>query len=222
MSEAAAFNTRQIGYLPGVLGFDWVELCNGYAFGRFEIAQQHLAPNGYLHAGSVVALADTACGYGCFMSLPEGASNFTTAELVRDGEPTVLFAGHRLTVPERLIGMRPGLDAYFGRQLILGVRPSDFEDARLAEATWPRIQVTANVTEELGSEVLVLFAIDAPPVRHASLSAVMAGAEEEEAVMPITGDKAMWTARVASRSGIRPGQQPELAVEGRQVPPDRR
>ena len=47
MSEAAAaaaFNTRQIGYLPGVLGFDWVELCNGYAFGRFEIAQQHLAP----------------------------------------------------------------------------------------------------------------------------------------------------------------------------------
>ena len=72
MSEAAAaaaFNTRQIGYLPGVLGFDWVELRNGYALGRFEIAQQHLAPNGYLHAGSVVALADTACGYGCFMSL---------------------------------------------------------------------------------------------------------------------------------------------------------
>ena len=84
MSEAAAaaaFNTRQIGYLPGVLGFEWVELRNGYALGRFEIAQQHLAPNGYLHAGSVVALADTACGYGCFMSLPEGASNFTTAEL---------------------------------------------------------------------------------------------------------------------------------------------
>ena len=141
------------------------------------------------------------------------AMNFTTAELVRDGEPTVLFAGHRLTVPEQLIRMRPGLEAYFGRQLILGVRPSDFEDARLAEAAWPRIQVTANVTEELGSEVLVLFTIDAPPVQHASLSALMAGAEEEEGVMPITGDKAMWTARVASRSGIRPGQQPELAVD---------
>jgi uncharacterized protein (TIGR00369 family) len=84
MSEAAAaaaFNTRQIGYLPGVLGFDWVELRNGYAFGRFEIAQQHLAPNGYLHAGSVVALADTACGYGCIAHLPDGAENFTTVEL---------------------------------------------------------------------------------------------------------------------------------------------
>jgi multiple sugar transport system ATP-binding protein len=141
------------------------------------------------------------------------AMNFSTAELVRDGEPTVVFAGHRLTVPGELIRMRPGLDSYFGRQLILGVRPSDFEDARLAEAAWPRIQVTANVTEELGSEVLVLFTIDAPPVQHASLSAVMAGAEEEEGVMPITGHKAMWTARVASRSGIRPGQQPELAVD---------
>ncbi len=140
------------------------------------------------------------------------AMNFTTAELVRNGEPTVVFAGHRLTVPEQLIRMRPGLDAYFGRQLILGVRPSDFEDARLAEAAWPRLQVTANVTEELGSEVLVLFTIDAPPVQHASLSAVMTGAEEE-GIMPITGDRAMWTARVASRSGIRPGQQPELAVD---------
>ena len=74
------------------------------------------------------------------------------------------------------------------------------------------MQVTANVTEELGSEGLVLFTIDAPPVQHASLSAVMAGVEEEEGVMPITGHKAMWTARVASLSGIRPGQQPELAV----------
>jgi 1,4-dihydroxy-2-naphthoyl-CoA hydrolase len=102
MSEAAvaaaAFNTRQIGHLPGVLGFDWVELRNGYALGRFEIAQQHLAPNGYLHAGSVVALADTACGYGCFMS---SASNFTTAELKANFIGTALKG--RLTCEARLV-----------------------------------------------------------------------------------------------------------------------
>jgi uncharacterized protein (TIGR00369 family) len=40
-----------------------------------------LAPNGYLHAGAVVALADTSCGYGCFASLPEGGTGFTTIEL---------------------------------------------------------------------------------------------------------------------------------------------
>jgi uncharacterized protein (TIGR00369 family) len=100
-AAAAAFNARQIGYLPGVLGFDWVELRNGYALGRFEIAQQHLAPNGYLHAGSVVALADTACGYGCFMSLPEGASNFTTAELKANFIGTALKG--RLTCEARLM-----------------------------------------------------------------------------------------------------------------------
>ncbi len=53
--------------------------------GRVELLLQIrtdlLAPNGFLHAGSVVALADTACGYGCFASLPEGATGFTTIEL---------------------------------------------------------------------------------------------------------------------------------------------
>jgi len=100
-AAAAAFNTRQIGHLPGVLGFDWVELRSGYARGGFDIAQQHLAPNGYLHAGSVVALADTACGYGCFMSLPEGATNFTTAELKANFIGTALMG--RLTCEARLV-----------------------------------------------------------------------------------------------------------------------
>jgi len=82
MSElAAAFRAKQVGYLPDHLGLDWIDLRPGFAQGRFEIRKQHLAPNGYLHAATVVALADTACGYGCIVSLPEGAANFTTAEL---------------------------------------------------------------------------------------------------------------------------------------------
>ncbi len=47
----------------------------------FEIKPHHLAPNGYLHAASVIMLADTACGYGCMINLPEGANSFTTIEL---------------------------------------------------------------------------------------------------------------------------------------------
>jgi uncharacterized protein (TIGR00369 family) len=78
---AAAFRAKQIGFLPDHLGLDWVELRAGFAQGRLEIGKRHLAPNGYLHAATVVALADTACGYGCIVSLPEGAANFTTAEL---------------------------------------------------------------------------------------------------------------------------------------------
>jgi 1,4-dihydroxy-2-naphthoyl-CoA hydrolase len=82
MSDLVAlFRAKQAGSLPDHLGLDWVELRHGFAHGRFEIGKQHLAPNGYLHAAAVVALADTACGYGCIVSLPEGAANFTTVEL---------------------------------------------------------------------------------------------------------------------------------------------
>ena len=88
-----AFRAKQAGFLPDILGLDWVELRHGYAQGRFEIDKKHLAPNGYLHAAAVVALADTACGYGCIVSLPEGAANFTTVELKANYLGTALEGG---------------------------------------------------------------------------------------------------------------------------------
>jgi uncharacterized protein (TIGR00369 family) len=82
MTEAAAaFAVAQVGSLPGLLGFDWVDARPGFVQGRFDVGKQHLAPTGYLHAATVVALADTACGFGCTRALPQGASGFTTAEL---------------------------------------------------------------------------------------------------------------------------------------------
>jgi uncharacterized protein (TIGR00369 family) len=102
MSEgAAAFRARQIGFLPDHLAFDWVDVRRGFAQGRFAIGKQHLAPNGYLHAAAVVALADTACGYGCLMSLPEGAVNFTTVELKANFMGTALEGG--VTCDARLV-----------------------------------------------------------------------------------------------------------------------
>jgi 1,4-dihydroxy-2-naphthoyl-CoA hydrolase len=89
----AGFTAAQIGSLPGLLGFDWIDVRAGFARGRFDIGKQHLALNGYLHAATVVALADTACGYGCVMSLPQGASGFTTAELKANFIGTALEGG---------------------------------------------------------------------------------------------------------------------------------
>ena len=75
------FHKRGEGRLPGFLGIEFIEVVPSRAVGRLELREHHLAPNGFLHAASVVALADTACGYGCIASLPEGATNFTTIEL---------------------------------------------------------------------------------------------------------------------------------------------
>ena len=68
-------------FLPGRLGLEIESVENGHVLARMPIVEYHLAPNGYLHAASVIALADTACGYGCILSLPEGATGFTTIEL---------------------------------------------------------------------------------------------------------------------------------------------
>jgi uncharacterized protein (TIGR00369 family) len=67
--------------LPGHLGIRVTAVAEGELHAEMDIAPHHLAPNGYLHAGSVVTLADTACGFGCIANLPEGAGNFTTIEL---------------------------------------------------------------------------------------------------------------------------------------------
>ena len=67
--------------LPGLLGVEIVEIEEGHVRMRLPLRPELLAPNGYLHAGTVVALADSACGYGCIASLPEGAAGFTTVEL---------------------------------------------------------------------------------------------------------------------------------------------
>lgn len=72
---------KERGTLTDLLGIQWVEAVPNFVRGRFDVRKQHLAPIGYLHAASIVALADTACGFGCLMSLPKGASGFTTAEL---------------------------------------------------------------------------------------------------------------------------------------------
>ncbi len=72
---------RQKGHLPDLMGLTWDEASHGLVRGRFKVEPFHMAPNGFLHAAAVVALADSACGYGCVISLPEGGASFTTIEL---------------------------------------------------------------------------------------------------------------------------------------------
>ena len=75
------FQSFGAAYLPGHLGVEILTVGRDLVESRMPVGKQVMAPNGYLHAASVVALADTSCGYGCLAALPESAKGFTTIEL---------------------------------------------------------------------------------------------------------------------------------------------
>jgi uncharacterized protein (TIGR00369 family) len=78
---------------PGLLGIEFEQAGDGLVRAQLALEDKHMAPNGYLHAGTVVGFADSACGYGCILNLPEGARGFTTIELktnfLRSAQPGV-------------------------------------------------------------------------------------------------------------------------------------
>jgi 1,4-dihydroxy-2-naphthoyl-CoA hydrolase len=81
MSVLDELNKRGIGTLPGLIGLEVVGAEKGRLSSRLDLRDELMAPNGYLHAATVIALADTSCGYGTFVNLPDGAESFTTVEL---------------------------------------------------------------------------------------------------------------------------------------------
>jgi uncharacterized protein (TIGR00369 family) len=94
-------NALSEGHFPGLLGFSVVAVRDDGLTARLPVRPDLLAPNGYLHAAVVVGLADTACGYGCRLVLPEGATGFTTIELKANFLRTVRAGG--ITCDARLV-----------------------------------------------------------------------------------------------------------------------
>ncbi len=91
--------------LPAYFGIRIVDVGPGCLTACMDLTEHHLATNGYLHAGSIVTLADTSCGFGCFANLPDGARNFTTVELksnfLRSITSGTLFSRAQLVHPGR-------------------------------------------------------------------------------------------------------------------------
>jgi 1,4-dihydroxy-2-naphthoyl-CoA hydrolase len=81
MPSIESFNQIGVGKMPGLIGIVITRADRSEVAAELAIEQKHLAPNGFLHAGTVVTLADTCAGYGCLANLPAGATGFTTIEL---------------------------------------------------------------------------------------------------------------------------------------------
>ncbi len=81
MLNADHFNRISPGHFPAHLGIVIREVSAQGVSSEMPVVDLLMAPNGFLHAGAVVTLADTSAGYGCMSQLPPGASGFTTVEL---------------------------------------------------------------------------------------------------------------------------------------------
>jgi uncharacterized protein (TIGR00369 family) len=86
-------NQRSGENLPGLMGVEMLALSEGTVKSQMKLRKVHFAPNTYLHAASVIALADTTCGYATIAHLPEGALSFTTIELKSNHLGTVRGEG---------------------------------------------------------------------------------------------------------------------------------
>jgi multiple sugar transport system ATP-binding protein len=146
------------------------------------------------------------------------AMNLVEAKLARDdGGAAVVFADNKLPVPPEVL-RRPGLDQFLDKQVILGVRPSSFEDAALVHEAdrRPRIKTEVALVEELGSEVNLMFTVHAPVVHHDVMLAKFDkhAREADETAEVLAGEgETLWTARVNPRTQARPSRDLELVVD---------
>jgi multiple sugar transport system ATP-binding protein len=128
---------------------------------------------------------------------------------VEDGHVT--FGSNRLPLPNTA-----DLGNYSGKAIVLGIRPSDFEDADLGrQPELPTLEAVVDVTEELGSEVNIIFTVDAPPVVSEDIKAAADQEDDDDATL-VHDDhvqKSAFTARLDAATKARVGERVRLSVD---------
>ncbi|GIF69126.1 glycerol-3-phosphate ABC transporter ATP-binding protein [Asanoa ishikariensis] len=139
--------------------------------------------------------------------------NMALAQVERDGDDLVVVLGRsRLPLPAAARSERPGLDAYAGRQVAVGIRSEDMEDARLVRGAdeRSRLRATVSLIEALGSQIMVHFLLDAPRVVTEDTKLLDKDAHAEEAPKH---DATKFVASFAPRSRVRAGDEVEVVVD---------
>jgi multiple sugar transport system ATP-binding protein len=141
------------------------------------------------------------------------AMNLVGAELVAaDGGREARFGEHTLRVPQTVLDARPGLSAFEGRSVILGIRPEDLEDASI-DGDGDRLIAVVDIREDMGSEVYVHFGIGGGAVRTEEVAAAV-GEDAVEVAEVEAGSKGnVWVGRLDRDTGAAEGEKVELAVD---------
>ncbi len=142
------------------------------------------------------------------------AMNFVEAELAaRNGGLAIRFGPHELAVPDAIASERPGLAGYAGRRVALGVRPEDIEDGPGEN----RLEVVVDIKEDMGSEVFLHFAVDAPPVKADEIREIVGDEAIAAAEEQTHHHGTPFIARVARGTQAREGEKAALAVDTRRL-----
>jgi multiple sugar transport system ATP-binding protein len=148
------------------------------------------------------------------------AMNLVGADIVRsDGEVAIQFGENRLRLDDQTLTDRPALPSFEGKRIIVGIRPDDLEDASLVTGAPDdrRFSAVVDIREDMGSEVFVHFAVDAPPVRGEDIKAAV-GEDTIEVTEAQTRQKGtLFVARVSRETKAREEEQIELLVDTKRL-----
>jgi len=140
------------------------------------------------------------------------AMNMVTGHLEgRGDEVFVVFGPHRLKVERKALDRHPGLEGFVGKDLVVGIRPGDFEDERITGATPDRVmEVQVEVTEVLGSETFVHYMVPVPPVVTPEIEELLADIKADPSSL---GHETKFSSRISSDVAVSPGGKARLVVD---------
>jgi multiple sugar transport system ATP-binding protein len=150
------------------------------------------------------------------------AMNLVEATISADGDRLFAsFGGNRLAVDDQAVRERPALRGYTGRQAILGIRPENMEDAELRSGVPEdrRIKTGVELREDMGSEVLIHFAVATPPVLTEDTKELAAAVGEDVAELEAGARSGTTTlvARFDANTAAKEGDRVEVAVDTRHL-----
>jgi multiple sugar transport system ATP-binding protein len=156
---------------------------------------------------------------GGFIGSP--AMNMIEATLNRaNGGLAVEAGGQRLVLDDEVLSTQPGLKAFEGKKVVLGIRPEDLEDAALATDASPDRRLSGKVvlTEELGSEIIAHFTVDAPPALTEDVRELAQDIGDERTVEERKeAQHTTMVGRFSARSQVKEGETAEVAVDTRSL-----
>jgi multiple sugar transport system ATP-binding protein len=140
------------------------------------------------------------------------AMNMVDGHLEGSGDQVfAVFGPHRLEVDKAALDRHPGVEDHMNKDLVIGIRPGDFEDARVAgEAPGRMLDVEVEVSEVLGSETFVHYTVPVPPVITPEIEELLADSGGDPSIL---GETTRFASRVSSDVAVDPGSKEKLVVD---------